>query len=268
MTWLHLLAALLLAAPALSAIMSAAWLVQRRTGNSGWIDTAWSFGVGLVGMIAALVPLGPHSSGGRQIATAALAAAWSLRLGSHIARRTTAANDDPRYRALLAAWGRTAARQLFLFLQAQAAVGVVLVASIALAAHNPAPFPRAADWIGGAIFALAVAGETIADRQLASFRAQQGSRRKVCDVGLWSWSRHPNYFFEWLAWLAYPVIALDLAHPTSAAAWLAPAIMYWALVRASGIPPLEAHMVRTRGDAFRAYQARTSAFFPWPPRRG
>ena len=113
---------------------------------------------------------------------------------------------------------------------------------------------------------VAVVGETIADRQLSGFRADPANKGKVCDVGLWGMSRHPNYFFEWLGWLAYAVIAVD---PTSAYPWgwlalAGPVLMYWLLVHASGIPPLEAHMLRSRGDAFRAYQARVNAFWPGP----
>jgi len=88
----------------------------------------------------------------------------------------------------------------------------------------------------------------------------------VCDIGLWRWSRHPNYFFEWLFWLAYPLIAIDLAgyNPYGWLALLAPICMYWVLVYVSGIPPLEEHMLRSRGETFRAYQLRTRAFFPFP----
>ena len=90
----------------------------------------------------------------------------------------------------------------------------------------------------------------------------------ICDVGLWGWSRHPNYFFEWFGWLAYPLLAIDLggAYPWGFVALAGPVCMYWLLVHVSGIPPLEAHMLERRRDEFRAYQARTNAFFPAPPR--
>jgi len=125
-----------------------------------------------------------------------------------------------------------------------------------------------ADGLGALILAIAIAGEGIADAQLRQFKSLAANRGRVCDVGLWRWSRHPNYFFEWLVWLAYPVIAIDL---TGAYAWgwlalLAPAFMYWLLVYVSGIPPLEAAMLRSRGQLYKAYQARTHAFIPMPPR--
>ena len=123
--------------------------------------------------------------------------------------------------------------------------------------------------IGALILVAAVAGEGIADRQLDAFKADPANHGRVCDVGLWSWSRHPNYFFEWLGWLAWPVMAIDLQgrYPLGWLALGAPLVMWLLLNFFSGVPPLEAHMLRSRGEAFRAYQRRTSAFFPLPPRR-
>jgi steroid 5-alpha reductase family enzyme len=135
-----------------------------------------------------------------------------------------------------------------------------------LAARNPHPGLRIQDLLGLALLVAAVVGEAIADYQLRRFKADQANRNSVCDTGLWRWSRHPNYFFEWLCWLAYPLIAIDLSGYNSYGwlALLAPACMYWVLVYVSGIPPLEEHMLRSRGEAFRAYQARSRAFFPFP----
>ena len=116
--------------------------------------------------------------------------------------------------------------------------------------------------------AVAIAGEGLSDWQLQTFKANPANKGGINDVGLWRFSRHPNYFFETFGWLAYPVLAIDLtgAYPWGFAALVAPACMYWLLVYVSGIPPLEQHMLRTRGDRFRAYQRRTNAFFPGPVR--
>jgi steroid 5-alpha reductase family enzyme len=248
------------------AIMALAWLVQQYNGNSGWVDVSWTFGTGSVAAVASALPLVGPWPHWRQLMVAALAAGWSLRLGLHIAARTRASTDDPRYRQLIAEWGDGAARQMFIFLQQQAAVGALLAVCIVLAAHNPEPGLRLQDVLGAAILLAALLGEAIADRQLRRFRANPANRHAVCDVGLWRWSRHPNYFFEWLAWLAYPLIAIDLAgsNPYGVIALLAPLCMYVVLVHISGIPPLEQHMLRTRGEAFRAYQRRTRPFFPIP----
>jgi steroid 5-alpha reductase family enzyme len=115
---------------------------------------------------------------------------------------------------------------------------------------------------------MAIAGAALADHQLRRFRASPANRGKVCDAGLWRWSRHPNYFFEWLGWIAYPLIAIDITggYPLGWVAIAGPICMYWLLRHVSGVPPLEEHMLRSRGDAYRRYQARTSAFFPLPQR--
>jgi len=148
--------------------------------------------------------------------------------------------------------------------------GFVLALSILAAALNPAPAFGPGDWVGILLLLVAVLGEGMADRQLAAFRADPAKKGKVCDAGLWGMSRHPNYFFEWLGWLAYPVIAIDLtgSYPWGWAAFAAPALMYWLLVHASGIPPLETHMLRSRGERFRRYQRRVNAFWPGLPERG
>ena len=121
---------------------------------------------------------------------------------------------------------------------------------------------RLADYLGALILLAGIAGEALADAQLKAFRTDPANKGRVCDVGLWRWSRHPNYFFEWFGWLAYPVIGISPRRPAflsvGFAALLAPVFMYWILVYVTGIPPLEAQMLRSRGDRYRDYQSRTS----------
>jgi steroid 5-alpha reductase family enzyme len=253
---------------ALCVIMAGAWLVQQRTGNSGWVDTIWTFGLGATGLAAALFPLGGDGLSLRQGVTAAFIVCWSLRLGLHIAQRSKGVTDDPRYAEMARGWGADAPRRMFWLLQKQAWVTIPLALAIFLAAHDPAPGLRLQDIAAIAVLIVALGGEALADRQLRHFAKDPANKDKVCDVGLWSWSRHPNYFFEWFGWLGYPLLAID---PAGSYGWgylalLAPACMYWLLVYVSGIPPLEQHMLRSRGHAFRAYQRRTSAFFPLPPK--
>ena len=262
------LIAVLLQSVALSAIMAGAWIVQQKSGNSGWVDTIWTFGLGLVGVIAAFAPSGFSEAGSRQVLVATMVSLWALRLGVHIANRSLRITDDPRYAELIRGWGADASRQMFWLLQKQALVTIPLAASMLLAAHNPAAELRPQDWLGVAVFLMAIAGAALADHQLRRFRASPANLGKVCDAGLWRWSRHPNYFFEWLGWIAYPLIAIDLAggYPLGWVAIAGPICMYWLLRHVSGVPPLEEHMLRSRGDAYRRYQARTSAFFPLPQR--
>jgi steroid 5-alpha reductase family enzyme len=261
-----LVAALLLWA-ALAAIMSGAWVVQQRTRNSGFVDAVWTFGLGAVGVVSALVPLeGSGTPSGRQLLVALLVGAWSLRLGGHILGRSTARSDDPRYAALIRQWGDGARRQMFILLQKQAIVTVPLALGLFLAAHNPAPLFRLLDYAAIAVVMIGLIGESISDRQLAAWARSKEKNEVICDRGLWRWSRHPNYFFEWMFWVAVPLLAIAGFYPWGWLALAAPLCIYWLLVYVSGIPPLEEHMVQKYGAAYRSYQARTSAFFPWPPR--
>ncbi|KYH01761.1 membrane protein [Bradyrhizobium sp. DOA1] len=247
-------------------LMGLAWVVQQRTGNSGWVDAIWSYSSGLVGAAAALWPL-DGALPARQALVAGLVLLWSVRLGTHIARRSAAGVDDPRYANYAREWGADAPRRMFFFLQSQALVSLPLPFAVFLAAHTPAPELRLQDYIGIVIILIAVAGEGLADWQLRRFKRDPSRKGQVCDVGLWRWSRHPNYFFEWLGWLAYPIIALSSGYAWGWASLAAPVIMYWILVHVTGIPPLEQQMLRSRGERYRAYQARTSVFFPWPARQ-
>jgi steroid 5-alpha reductase family enzyme len=247
--------------------MAAAWLAQRRSGKSGWADVAWTFGLGAVGAVLALAPLGNAANPSRRGLVATLAVIWALRLGGHILKRTLGGGEDPRYRQLALEWGPAFPRRLFWFLQLQAICGLFLALSVLAAAHHPAAALRWNDGIGIAILVVAILGEGIGDAQLARFRADRANEKRVCDIGLWGLSRHPNYFFQWLGWVAYPVIAIDVTglYPWGWIALTGPVFMYWLLAHVSGVPPLEAHMLRSRGDAYRAYQARVNAFFPGKP---
>ena len=258
--------ALLAMSVALCALMAAAWIVQQRTGNSGWVDTIWTFSVGLVGAIAALWPLSAEALPARQWMVAVLVAAWALRLGLHIAVRTAGIHDDPRYAEYAKRWGDDAPRQMFVFLQQQALGSIPLVFAIFVAAQLPASAFRLQDALGALILFAGIAGEGIADAQLKRFRDDPANKGRVCDIGLWRWSRHPNYFFQWFGWLAYPVIAIAPGYLWGLAALLAPLFMFWILNYVTGVPPLEEQMAKSRGDAWRAYQLRTSRFFPLPPK--
>lgn len=258
----------LLVAAALSLAMTGAWLAVTRGAKSGWVDALWAFLVGAAGVAVALAPVdGWPTDPVRGVAIAAIAALWSLRLGLHIAQRTLKGGEDPRYARLMEEWGASRKQRLFSFLQIQAAAALLLAVATFLAARNPMPTIQWSDIAGVAVLLLAVIGEGIADAQMARFRANPANSGKVCDAGLWGWSRHPNYFFQWLGWTGYSIVAIgpDGGWPWGWAALVGPAFMYLLLVHISGIPPLEAHMLRTRRPAFERYQRRVNAFWPGPP---
>lgn len=253
---------LLALAAGISLSMMAATVVQLITKKSGWIDTLWTFAVGAGGIAAAMLPAeGANAS--RRLVVGLLVAVWALRLGLHIARRTHGGEDDPRYAAIQKDHPKDWPVYLFGMLQAQALAAFVLVLAVRYAVLNPAPFLSLTDIAGLILVGIALIGEGVADAQVKAFgKTHKGA---VANTGLWKYSRHPNYFFEWLGWCGWALIALT--GPFGWLALLAPLQMYVLLVYVSGIPPLEKHMLATRGDTFRAYQARTNAFFPGPPKK-
>lgn len=250
----------------LFATMATGWAVQRAAGNAGWVDVFWTFGVGIAGAAVALYPT-DGSLATRRWLVAALALVWATRLGLHVAARVARTEEDRRYATLRKQWGGRFQATMFSFLQVQALVSLPLVAAIGLAAHNPRPQLGLADALGVLLLIVAIVGEGIADTQLDRFKADPASG-DINDRGLWAWSRHPNYFFEWLGWWAYPVIAISLSgYPLGSAALAAPAVMWGVLLHMTGVPMLEAHMAQTRGDAWTRYCRRTSRFLLLPPRQ-
>lgn len=263
MSALSFLTALAFVAVAMAMAMTLAALIERRTANSGWIDVVWTFGLGATGAAGALLPFGQAPTE-RRLLLACMISIWALRLGLHIAQRTRGIAEDPRYAKLKRDWGREADARLARMLQLQALASVPLGLGVILAAHNPAPALGWRDAAGVTLFLIGVIGGAVADRQLRAFtRSGVGG---VCDRGLWAWSRHPNYFFECLLWCGYAVVAPAAGHAWGWLALLAPACMTFLLVRISGIPPLEAHMLAKHGQGYRDYQRRTSALVPLPPR--
>lgn len=250
----------------MTAVMVAAWIFGLRRGNAGWTDVFWTFGSGGALAGAALFPVSWGAAPGpRQWLVAGLVALWSIRLGRYIAGRVAGHPEDPRYARFRQDWGAAYPRNMLFVTLPQAPATALLALSVLLAARTPGPIGLR-DVLAVAVLVLAILGEGLADAQMKMFKADPAAKGQVCDAGLWGWSRHPNYFFEWLGWLAYPMIALDLARPVTWLSFAAALVMFLLLTRISGIPPLEAAQLRSKGDAYRAYQRRVSGFFPLPPK--
>jgi steroid 5-alpha reductase family enzyme len=258
---------LFLTALGCSLLMLLAWRVQQGTGNSTWVDVAWTFGTGLAGIVLTLWPIG-QAGGARGWLVALVAAVWSFRLGSHLIRRALQGRDDPRYAALRESWGESYRWKMPGFLQLQALSVFILGCIIMLAGRNSAPHLGPLDILALILAALSILGEALADEEVRRFASNPANRGRICESGLWGWSRHPNYFCEWLIWVAFALFATSgLGSAWSLLAWAGPIVMYLVLVHASGIPPTEAHMLQSRGEAFRDYQRRVSKFFPLPPKK-
>ena len=247
-------------------VMTAGWAVQRAVSNSGWIDVFWTFGTGAAGVAAALGLAGPAPSA-RQVLVAVLVGVWALRLGTYIVLRVAGSpHEDARYAKFKQDWGKAYQSRIYWLILPQALITTIMMVSVQVAANRPPAALDVRDGLAAVVLLIAIGGESLADAQLARFKKTNTKRGALCDVGLWSWSRHPNYFFEWFGWLAYPVMALNLADPASYLTLVAPVMMFIVLRFITGVPPLEATMLASRGEAFVAYQARTSAFIPLPPK--
>ncbi|VWB53657.1 DUF1295 domain-containing protein [Burkholderia lata] len=240
---------------------TAVWIVQLRSRNAGMIDPVWAATLGGVAVLAA----GFGTGAGLNRALVALGGGlWGLRLARHLWRRNHRQPEDARYRQFRLQWGDAAARNLFWLFQLQALISMALSVAFFVPAYSAAAPSRFALAAAVAIWFAAVAGEAAADRQLKRFLADPGQRGQVCRAGWWRYSRHPNYFFECLHWLAYTVLAIGM--PWGALTLLPPFLMAWLLLRVSGLPLLEARLVDTR-PGYREYMRTTSALIPWPPTR-
>jgi len=250
---------------AMAVIMFIGWITQRAAGNGGWTDVFWTYGTGVTCAAAALIPLGEQAGAGwRRMMVAAMMALWALRLGTYVALRVARSREDVRYTDLREEWGGTFQRNMVVLLVSQAPLTALIGVAVLFAARQPDPAFRLWDALGLLVFVVAILGETLSDRQMQAFKADSANHGKVCDKGLWSWSRHPNYFFEALIWIAYPLIGVDPGQPWSLAALIAPVMMFAIVRYGTGIPPLEKAMRKSKGEAYRRYQAEVSPLFLRP----
>lgn len=253
--------AIVFAAAFAVAAKAAAWLLQLRLRNAGLVDAIWAWTLGSLAPLYAACGSAPPAV---RLVLALMGAGWGLRLGVHLWRRNYGKPEDWRYAKVRADWGVNADRNMFWFFQFQNLFTLALAAS----AYLPVAYRSGAPAVVGYVAALAVwltalAGESLADRQMEAFRADPANRGAVCDRGLWRYSRHPNYFFECLHWLAY--LPLAWGGGWAWASLAAPLLMAWLLMKFSGVPLLEAELMR-RKPGYAAYVRRTSALLPWWPR--
>jgi steroid 5-alpha reductase family enzyme len=241
-------------------VMAAVWAYARSAENIGYVDVAWA---ALMGLMAVVVATGSHGALVPRSLVGVLTGLWALRLASHLFVRVHKHPEDGRYDYLRKHWQGHQGK-FFLFFQLQALIVTLFALPLLVATSNP--IGTVTVWTVAAIvvWIIAVGGESVADRQLSVWVANPANKGKTCRSGLWTWSRHPNYFYEWLHWFAYALLAIG-----APMAWLAlsgPLLMFAFLYRVTGIPYTEAQSLRSRGDDYRAYQREVSAFFPWPPR--
>jgi steroid 5-alpha reductase family enzyme len=238
------------------------WFVQKRTGDAGIADFGWATCLVIAAIVLAVFSNGAEE---RRILVGVMGGLWAFRLAWYILTdRVMKGDEDGRYQAMREYWGDAADKNFFFFFQAQALFVLLFAIPLAVATANDSPALQWFDWLGLAIWVISIGGEMIADKQLARFRANPDNKGKTCREGLWRYSRHPNYFFEWVHWFAYLAISVGFSYW-----WMAlwgPVVMFVFLFKVTGIPYTEMQAVKSRGDDYREYQRTTSMFFPWPPK--
>ncbi|MGP3775987.1 DUF1295 domain-containing protein [Streptomyces sp. SDT5-1] len=243
--------------------MLVTFAVAVRRGLHRIVDVAWGLGFTAV---AATTFLASAQAGdtGRRVLVTVLTAVWGLRLAAHIARRGRGHGEDPRYDRMLAkAPGNRNLYALRMVYVLQGALVWLVSLPVQAAQYITAPLSAFA-WAGTALWAVGMFFEAVGDAQLARFKADPANRGRIMDEGLWSWTRHPNYFGDFCVWWGLFLIACD-APAAAAVSVVSPLVMSLLLTKGSGKRLLERHMAQRPGYA--AYAERTSGFFPLPPRR-
>lgn len=239
------------------------WLLSLKLDNFSFVDVTWSYALAFIATLYASLGAGFSLRKGLALTMALL---WSLRLGTYLFFRVKKhhPHEDVRYEVLREKWKGSLARSFFFFFQAQAVLIVLLSVPVLLACANPAAEIGIIEWIGVGVWLIGLSGEALSDAQMKRFKADPASKGKVCQLGLWRYSRHPNYFFESVVWWGFWLFACG-----SPWGWItiyAPASILYFLLRVTGIPLTEECAVRSKGDAYREYQRSTSAFVPWWPK--
>lgn len=240
------------------------WVTYNR--RAGLVDVVWSFSIALNVIIAAwIIETAPLLI---RVFLGLASGLWFLRLTLHLLRRyTNETEEDTRYANMRRAMGDYQHLGFLAFFMFQA--GLVSLFSYPMLKLLNIPAQQWNDWapatvlVAGSIMLLALIGESMADQQLYRFKLDPKNKGKTLDCGLWKYSRHPNYFFEWLHWFAYPILGLAAG---IYGLWFYPLLMWLFLYYITGIPFSEQQALAHRGDNYKDYQRRTSMFIPWPPK--
>lgn len=255
---------LLVSAGAVAVVMLATFAYAMRSNLHSIVDSVWGPGFVVVAAVSFGLSSG-HGNGTRRAVVLAATALWGLRLGGYIFWRNHGRGEDPRYQALLRhAGGRVAPFVLKNVYWAQGRVMWLVSVPVQVAMYEHAAVGPVT-WIALAVFAAGFATEAVGDLQLARFKADPANQGRILDRGVWSWTRHPNYFGDACVW--WGLWGLACSHWIGVLTVFSPVVMTYMLVKRTGKALLEKTMRRSRGEAYEMYVARTSGFIPRPPRK-
>ena len=255
---------LVVSAVAIGLLMAVCLILSVRLKQWSFIDTLWGLGFVLVAIVSFSIA-GGSGHPQRKAAMLLVTALWGIRLATHLFRRSRSVGEDPRYTAhMRRRQGSVVGHAVRTILWPQARIMWFVSIPIQLAMYENAAMDILA-WGGVGLALVGITFETVADLQLSRFKADPRDRSAIMDRGLWSWTRHPNYFGD--SCVMFGLWAISCGHWVGFLAVACPAYMTHRLVNRNGKALLERRMSRSRGPAYAEYVARTSGFIPRPPRR-
>lgn len=245
-------------------LMSGLWVISQKIKNAAIVDVGWGVSVFIYAGTYFLATKGLQ---GKEFLAIVTLLIWATRLSSHlyIDRIHGGKPEEGRYKKLREHFKTDIPKKMFLFFQAQGLFNALLSVPFLVIALNPNSRVGVFELMAFTISYLAIFGEAVADYQLKNFKKDPLNKGKVCEVGLWKFSRHPNYFFEFLVWVGFFLLAVR--EPYGFLGVVAPAAILFTLLKFTGIPATEAQAVSSKGDLYKSYQQRVSAFIPWTPKK-
>jgi steroid 5-alpha reductase family enzyme len=254
--------AMLVAAITILCIMVATWLLSLIMKNASIVDIVWGLGFAITSWVLAITIDGDST---RQILLAVMVGSWGLRLGGYLAKRNIGHGEDWRYKAMRKKKGaRFGLISLVTVFGLQGVLMWVVSLPVMFGNSDATPGVGPLAVIGVMVWAVGLSFEAVGDWQLAKFKKDPNNAGKVMQTGLWSLTRHPNYFGDALLWWGIGIVGAETG--TGVVGFIGPVVMTVFLLRVSGVPMLERSLMKRR-EGYAEYAARTSAFIPRPPKR-
>lgn len=254
--------AMIVAAITIAAIMVTTWVISLLISNASIVDIVWGFGFAVTSIVLAVSIDGDST---RQVLTAVMVSAWGFRLAAYLAKRNLGHGEDWRYKAMRKKKGpRFGLISLVTVFGLQGVLMWVVSLPVMFSNADTSPGVGPIAVMGFMVWLIGFSFEAIGDWQLARFKANPSNAGKVMDQGLWSLTRHPNYFGNALLWWGIGIAAAETG--SGLIGLIGPAVMTFFLLRVSGVPMLERSLSRRR-EGWDDYARRTSAFIPRPPKK-
>jgi steroid 5-alpha reductase family enzyme len=254
--------AMLVAAITILCIMVATWLLSLVLKNASIVDIVWGLGFAITSWVLAITIDGDST---RQILLAVMVGSWGLRLGGYLAKRNIGHGEDWRYKAMRKKKGaRFGLISLVTVFGLQGVLMWVVSLPVMFGNSDATPGVGPLAVIGVMVWAVGLSFEAVGDWQLVQFKKDPNNAGKVMQTGLWSLTRHPNYFGDALLWWGIGIVGAETG--SGVIGFIGPVVMTVFLLRVSGVPMLERSLMKRR-EGYAEYAARTSSFIPRPPKR-